>query len=275
MILRPVWAGAALVAPGCAPNAVRILPAGAAQPVFAEDFESGGGALGVDRLRDPRLAIVEPEGVGGGHALRVTYVGGPMGSERLVRVLPLGGSGTEFTLSYDVKFDRDFQFVRGGKMHGLGPRRPVSGGAAIRPDGWSARVMWRAHGRPETYIYHQDQQGRYGEAGETLRLMAFERERYYAVSLHVKLNAPAGLANGAVRLYVDGALIEAREGLRLRAVASPDSLIGAFLFSTFHGGKDPSWAPRSGSGGYGSVTAYFDNFTVSAGERVRERPGLP
>jgi hypothetical protein len=243
-------------------------------PVLSEDFEAEGGALQRALSGDPRLSIVPGEGVGGSRALRASYVGGPMGSERLVRSIPLGQPGLEYTLSYDVKFDRDFQFVLGGKLHGLGPERPVAGGNPIRPDGWSARVMWRARGRPELYTYHQDQRGRYGDHGAVLRSVTFAPGRYHSVSLHVRLNDPVEAANGAVHLYVDGKRVEAQERVRLRGADGPDTLIGRLLFSTFHGGNDPSWAPRAPDGSFTKVHAHFDNFEVRPGEHPRRGPGM-
>jgi hypothetical protein len=241
--------------------------------VFAEDFESPSALVRAEVDRDHRLKLIDGAGVGASRGLRVTYVGGPMGSERVVKSVPLTSPGTEFTLSYDVRFDRDFQFVNGGKLHGLGPQRPVTGGDAIRPEGWSSRVMWRKDGRIETYTYHQDQKGKYGDAGRALRIFRFSPGKYHAISLHMRLNQPASASNGFARLYVDGELVETREELRFRAVDTPDTLISRFLFSTFHGGNNPSWAPRSPDGSYANVTADFDNFIVSRGESIRRRPG--
>lgn len=242
-------------------------------PVLAEDFESDQGAVYRLLARDSRLVAVTGEGVGGGRALRATYVGGPTGSGVMVRVIPLGQAGSDYTLNYDVRFDRDFQFVLGGKMHGLAPARPIAGGKTLRPDGWSARVMWRENGRPVTYTYHQDQGDRYGEDGRAMRPFAFAVDRYYAVSLHVRLNDAADRSNGFVRLYVDGTLISAQEGARLRGTSGAEGLISTFLFSTFHGGGDPGWAPRNAAGDYADVHAWFDNIAVYAGERIRPRPG--
>lgn len=243
-------------------------------PVLAEDFESDQGAVYRLLAEDPRLVAMAGEGVGGGRALRTTYVGGPTGSGVMVRVIPLGQAGSDYTLNYDVRFDRDFQFVLGGKMHGLAPARPIAGGKALRPDGWSARVMWRENGRPVTYTYHQDQGDQYGEDGRAVRPFAFAVGRYYAVSLHVRLNDAGDRSNGFVRLYVDGILVSAQEGVRLRGASGADGLISTFLFSTFHGGGDPSWAPRDAAGGYTDVHAYFDNLAVYAGERIRKQPGV-
>lgn len=240
------------------------------RPVLAETFE-GEGRISKILLSDSRMTLAPGEGVGGGTALRAAYVGGPMGSQRLVKHIPLGERGLEYTLTYDVKFDKDFQFVGGGKLHGLGPDRPVTGGEPMRPDGWSARVMWRAEGRPELYTYHQDQKGKYGEHGTPTRPFRFETGHWYAVSLHVRLNLARDRRDGAIRLYIDGELIEADDMLRLRG--DEGAPISQFLFSTFHGGNDPGWAPKNPDGSYATVHALFDNFAVWRGGRVRKAPG--
>jgi hypothetical protein len=262
-----IWvvSGAALASCSSMPNAAK-------GPVLLDDFETMSGSLVATMPDDPRLKVVDGDGVDGGRALRVEYVGGPMGSERLVGSFPLPPAD-EYTLNYDVRFGRDFQFVLGGKLHGFGPKRPVTGGRPLHPSGWSARVMWRENGRAETYTYHQDQQGRYGEAGAANAPFRFQPDRYYAVSLHVKINGSSGSRNGFVRLYIDGVLVESREDLRLRATNGSVGSISAFLFSTFHGGNAPERAPRGRDGGYTNEIAYFDNFAVHAGEHVRRRPG--
>ena len=245
----------------------------AAAPALSEDFETGGGTLERTLIRDPRMTVEAGAGVDGGKALRATYVGGPMGSERLVKHLPLGQRGPEYTLNYDVKFADDFQFVGGGKLHGLGPDKPVTGGDPIRPDGWSARVMWREKGRVELYTYHQDQKDKYGDHGTVVRPTFFMPGRYHAVSLHVRVNSAAARADGFIRLYIDGVLVERHEGLRLRGTDGPGTLIGEFLFSTFHGGNDPGWAPKTAAGEYTNVHAWFDNFAIWPGEHLRSHPG--
>lgn len=242
-------------------------------PVLSEDFETARGPIATRLLRDKRLTIAEGQGVGGGRALEAAYVGGPMGSKRLVYSFPLGQRGAEYTLNYDVKFAQDFQFVGGGKLHGLSNDKPVTGGDPIRPDGWSARVMWREKGRAELYTYHQDQKDKYGDHGAVVRQTYFAPGRYYAVSLHVRVNSAADKADGFVRLYVDGVLIERHEALRLRGADGDDTLISKFLFSTFHGGNDPGWAPKNADGGYATVRAWFDNIAVWRGGHIRPRPG--
>ena len=247
-------------------------PIAEARAVLAEDFECECGPVHTQLLSDPHVRTAAGEGVGGGNALRVTYAGGERGSAHVSRSFRLP-SAIEYTLNYDVKFGEDFQFVKGGKLHGLAPDRPVSGGQAAGPANWSARVMWRGNGKLGTYTYNQKQRGRYGDRGRVLSAFTPKKGTYYAVSLHVRLNQPAHLSNGFVRLFVDGKLVEADEGLQFRSVEGPDTLISRFAFTTFHGGHDPSWAPRTSDGRYANVHAFFDNVVVHAGERIRQAPG--
>lgn len=89
------------------------------QLVFHESFESSGQSALYELLANgSHREVVENEGVNGSQALKVTYEGGERGSERVTARLKLGERGPEYTLNYDVKFDEDFQFVKGGKLHG-------------------------------------------------------------------------------------------------------------------------------------------------------------
>ena len=74
-------------------------------------------------------------------------------------------------------------------------------------------------------------------------------------------------------VYVDGKLIQRYEDLRLRDSAGDESLINKFMFSSFHGGHMPEWAPRDEQGDYTTVYATFDNIAVYEGERIRHAPG--
>ncbi len=244
------------------------------KPVLAMDFESvlpGGPADHL--LLHEKLTLTPGTGVGASTGLRAAYKGADIGSERIVRHVFLLQPGLEFSLNYDVRFDQDFQFVRGGKLLGLGPKEHIAGGRPIVPDGWSARVMFMKGGGAKLYTYHQDMQGQYGDRGVIQNPFEFERGRYYSVSLHVRVNDPPEAANGFSRLYVDGQLVERHEGLRLRGTGGQSSLINKFMFSSFHGGHMPEWAPRDENGNYTTVYATFDNIGVYESEHVRPEPG--
>jgi hypothetical protein len=141
------------------------LAAAGKRPLWAEDFEADAQDGAARQLAlHPLLKIAEGEGVGGGNALRAIYQGYEQGSRRMVVRVPLPEAGEEMTLCYDVRFPEGFQFVRGGKLHGLGPQRPVSGGNEMVPEGWSARVNFGQNGMIRTYLYVQNKSGRYGQS---------------------------------------------------------------------------------------------------------------
>ena len=119
------------------------------------------------------------------------------------------------------------------------------------------------------YTYHQDMKGQYGDRGDTRQAFTFEKERFYSVSLHVRVNDPPEAANGFSRLYVDGQLIEQHENLRLRGSGGDASMINKFMFGSFHGGHEPDWAPRDENGDYTTVYAYFDNISVYKDKHIR------
>ena len=68
------------------------------------------------------VELARGAGPDGSDAIRVAYVGGTMGSERIVVGYPLGAEVDQATLSFDVRFDKDFQWVGGGKVHTPKPR---------------------------------------------------------------------------------------------------------------------------------------------------------
>ncbi|MCW8924767.1 MAG: sulfatase [Xanthomonadales bacterium] len=247
---------------------------GTAQPVWSMDFEDvQPGSPAAQLLQHEKLSLAPGRGVAGSTGLRAEYTGFEKGSERIGKHLFLPEPGLEFSLNYDVSFDKDFQFVKGGKLLGLGPARHITGGRPIIPEGWSARVTFKDGGGIKLYTYHQDMQGQYGDRGYIQQPFTFEKERYYSVSLHVRVNDPPEASNGFSRLYVDGKLIERHENLRLRGTGGDATLVNKFMFSSFHGGHSPDNAPRDKAGNYTTVYATFDNISVYPGERVRPGPG--
>ena len=246
----------------------------APEPVLALDFESIIPGSPADHLlQHEKLSLAPGAGVGSGTGLRAEYEGSDRGSERIVTHLFLPEPGLEFSLNYDVRFEKGFQFVKGGKLLGLGPVNHITGGRPIVPEGWSARVTFKEGGAARLYTYHQDQPGQYGDRPAIQNSFNFENERFYSVSLHVRVNDPPEASNGFSRLYVDGELVEQHEGLRLRGTEGEATLINKFMFSSFHGGHMPEWAPRDADGNYTTVYANFDNIEVYAGERIRLAAG--
>jgi len=241
--------------------------------VFQEGFETPR-EDGLYKLlaNSQHLKVTEGDGVHSGRALKAVYEGSERGSERITARYKLGERGMEYTLNYDVKFDEDFQFVKGGKLHGLGPDSPITGGKAMRPDGWSARVTFKEEGTVRSYLYCQNKDGQYG-TGVYSPDFQFEKGKYYAVSLHLKLNQKPSESNGFAHIYINGKRIIKHDRVCFRGEEGEETLISTFLFSTFHGGHEPQWAPRNLPGDFTDVHAYFDNISVYRGKEVRIKPG--
>lgn len=256
---------AALLAAGCTEGEPSA-------PVLVESFDGARpGPLGAALLAERHVEWVEGQGVGNSGAIRVEYRGNTRGSERVIVNYPLPPA-PRYTLSFDVKFCPGFDFRKGGKLHGLGPARPVAGGNPVTPPRWSARSMFRAKGGLQSYVYSQSMRGKYGDS-VVVRDFNFETERYYAISFQVQLNEPSSASNGFVRIYVNGELQVHHENIRFRAVDTDESLISNLLFNTFHGGDDIGWAPRNNDGSLAITCAYFDNFAVHPALLARRRPG--
>jgi len=219
-------------------------------------------------LKHRNVSLTKDGGKNGSAAIRVAYVGAEVGSERVVVRLPLGFSVTQASLSFDVKFDKDFQWVNGGKLHGLGPKKPVTGGKETRPDGWSARVMYRKMGRCATYLYDQHKKKKYGIGGTT-KEPVLVAGIWHSIKLEVSLNE-VEKKNGWASIWIDGKRVLDTQGVGFRGVGTQDALIQQFLFSTFHGGHAPAWAPKDKNGKFTTVYATFDNFQVIAGVGKRK-----
>lgn len=255
----------------CFSNSLRAQPG---VPVLFEDFETvRADGLYASLLAHRLLDIASGRGVGGGTALRATYVGNNQGSERIVVNYGLPQPLLEATLNFDVKFEAGFQFVRGGKLHGFFPENGIAGGNPIEPDGWSTKLMWGSGGSVANYTYHQDMEGTFGEGGQSVVPFRFEPDRYHAMSYHVKVNDPPSSSNGFFHVYIDGKLVTRQDNLRLRAVGGENTTIYQVTFNTFHGGQSTSWAPKNPDGSYATVYALFDNFAVTKGLAIRRFPG--
>ncbi len=238
------------------------LMAYAATPVLLqEDFSDPSQGFAQKLLEHPKINLAKDGGVNGSNGIRVAYVGGEMGSERVVVGYPLSERVSFARLSFDVYFEDDWQWVRAGKMHGVGPKKSVTGGRPKEPAGWSSRMMWHQDGGAHNYLYDQDVGHKYGK-GARSKPGVLEKGKWHHIDFETTLNDP-GQANGSARMYVDGKLVCEDTGVEFRGVGGEDTLIQTLLFSTFHGGNDPSWAPRDDKGGFTTVHARFDNFVVT------------
>lgn len=232
------------------------------QIVMAETFDDFFKSSFASSLHHLELAdIVYNEGVADSKALIVYYQGNERGSRRIVENFLLDSPLEHASVQFDVKFCEGFDFSRGGKLHGLVPLKPVAGGNKTRPQSWSARAMWGKHGSLKSYVYHQQMKGKYGDTVSAADFR-FEPGRYYTVRYEVKLNKPVSEANGEFSIFINGKQVVHHTGIQYRATEGEDTAIRQLTFNTFHGGNDPSWAPRTQGGDFKRDCAYFDNFVV-------------
>ncbi len=151
-----------------------------------------------------------------------------------------GGSRSDATLSYSVRFPVGFEFVKGGKLPGLyGGAEPFSGGGH-NASGWSMRLMWRAGGAAEVYGYISTTSG-YGDDWGRGNFTFQADGQWHTLTEHIHLNTP-GRSDGYVTLAYDGVVRIQQSALAITVNGTP---IGGLFFSTFYGGHDASWAPSA------------------------------
>lgn len=213
------------------------------------------------------ISVNTTEGLNNSSCIEVSYVGNERGTERVVRALLLPKAIAEGTLSFYVKFEEGFQFVRGGKLHGFGPLDKITGGNPIIPTGWSARMMFMDKGTVKPYIYHQKMKGQYGE-GEKTTEPYFSTGQYHLVSMYMKVNSPASASNGSYELWIDGQMTSKMENIQFRSAEGDGTLINNIMFNTFLGGSDPSWAPKDEEGNYITQKAWFDDISIFEGRQI-------
>jgi hypothetical protein len=193
------------------------------------EFEGG--------IKEGRVMVTE------GQRLRVNFAIGKIGPEE-------GGAGWRMPfgkhetaeMSYTLRFSKDFDFVKGGKLPGLcgGPENVSGGRPAYGTNGFSARLMWRKDGRGEAYVYHKNQKGDYGDSFAFPTDFRFPTDTPVKVRLAVSMNTP-GKRDGALRVWIDEKLLVERSDMEWRSVDSFG--VDGLYFETFHGGGDKSWAP--------------------------------
>ena len=205
-----------------------------------------------DGIAEGRVELIQDDG---SHWLRTLYPKGSHGSDQ-------GGAGWRFplrnemglTLRYDLVFEPDFDFVKGGKLPGLcGGKKTITGGDECNGlEGWSARVMWRKDGRGQAYVYHMNQPSKYGDEFDFPKSFRFKLGKRYSIALRVEMNS-VGKPDGKLMVWVNEEKLVERLDMEWRALE--DIGVNGLLFNTFHGGSGESWAPSR------DCHARFGNFT--------------
>lgn len=204
-----------------------------------------------------RVAVINAAQALKGQLLQITFASDqfgvdPGGAQWKLRL----GQHDELYASYSIKFDPDFEFVKGGKIPGL---RGGNAKGKIKPTGmdrFSARIMWRKQGKIVQYVYHADQPHQHGDelpwkiGGQRF----FSPGKWHRIETRVKLNTP-GVKNGIIQSWLDGELAFDKRDFRFRDTNALH--IDIFDFSTFFGGSDRSWATKK------QEQIYFDNLIIS------------
>ena len=152
----------------------------------------------------------------------------------------------ELYFRYYVKFDEDWRTTSSGKLPGFSGVYGSSGKGGHRSSasepGWSARLMFGPNHTTDDridlgyYVYHLGQETRYGDGlgwNEAGKLNAGE---WYCLEGAVEMNGP-GLADGALRAWVDGTPAFELSGLEFRRPSEPEIVIESFWFNVYYGGK--------------------------------------
>ncbi|KAH9993953.1 hypothetical protein BJV77DRAFT_327605 [Russula vinacea] len=191
-------------------------------------------------------------------------------------------SGSPFQsmlVTYEVAFDADFDWVKGGKLPGLrggpDPNNCSGGNQANGTNCFSSRIMWRTDGDGEVYAYVPRVNGICSDTGVLCNdqfgislnrgSFVFASGQWNRVTMLIRLNNPTNIANGQVILYFNDAQALEHNDIYFR---STDVITaGGLYFSTFFGGDDPTWAPTN------LTHTYFRNFQLFAGTSPSDLQG--
>ena len=252
-----------------------LIDAQHAETLWQGDFSKGFATWGETKFQfgAENIAFVSEPNGRFPKFLRIRYPEGSYDSGTALKGLaPMGGvqftsnfgsmkvpASDSIVLSYSVRFDEEFDFVRGGKLPGLYGGIPRSGGQLpTGRDGYSTRIVWQSKGKGALYAYLPTNSKAY--KGVTYGTMIgagawqFEPGKWTDLSQRIKLNKP-GTNDGRITIWIDGALVHDECGLRFRDI--PSLKIDGIFFSTFFGGNEPDWASRK------DTYADFTNFRLS------------
>ncbi len=170
----------------------------------------------------------------------------------------------EAYLRYYVKFEKGFDFRKGGKLPGLmggGDSWTRSGGN--QPDGtngWTLRFMWVDNGKIVVYAYvPKSKNGKWGSQvwGQGIDCNYYAKpDKWICIEQYVNIGTP-GKDDGKLKVWIDGVEKININDMRFRNVENNNGKIGGIYFSTFHGGNTDDWRPHNTS------YAQFDGFVIA------------
>ncbi|OAD79510.1 polysaccharide lyase family 14 protein [Phycomyces blakesleeanus NRRL 1555(-)] len=178
-------------------------------------------------------------------------------------------------LSYDIAFQENFDWVKGGKLPGLfggeGNNQCSGGSDANGENCFSLRPMWRAKGAGEIYAYVQTSPD-FCNSKDTIQCannygvsmsrgsIKFTANKWSKLEIYSQMNSPVNETNGVLKVWQDGKVVMNYENINYRSV---DSLaLTRIYFNTFFGGNSEKFAATSDS------HIYFKNLEYSVGKRA-------
>lgn len=213
----------------------------------AEDF---GSAVG---WQDGRAHIIDG-------FCRVTLLKNSLAADGGLILRTVVPSGIEYELSFEVKFDANFDWSRGGKV-GAGFRiGDGNTGCRVPKDGegGSMRIMWYKDNQGKVsfipYIYYGDMPGPCGDNFNKMFPVEgnLELGKWYSVYMYFKSNTDDN-KDGLAVIKIDGETL-LDETLRWTRIESKRRVNGIF-FHTFRGGSESYW--ESAEDGY----VYYRNIS--------------
>lgn len=189
-----------------------------------------------------------------GNGLEITHPAKCVGSSCTLWFQAPVPKSNEVLLSFKLKVQDGFTWVKGGKLPG------VCGGACNTGfktssgyDGFSSRLMWREGGAIVSYAYHPGQRFNYGDDFPWGRRLV--QGKWVRLSQRIVLNTP-GKNDGVLEGFVGDTRVYGKYDVSWRKTSRLS--IESFQFTTFFGGDSMSWAPRS------QQTMIFDDILVCA-----------
>lgn len=173
--------------------------------------------------------------------------------------------GSEYELSFKIRFDSNFQWSRGGKA-GFGFLIGDGFTGCNKADsgtGGSARIMWYNPGNQKDnsgtdkpyfrpYVYYKDMPEDCGNNfGKQSKQLA--KNTWYTIKIRVKSNTGSNF-DGQISYSVDGVDLLTKNDIRWTTDTSK-RLIKVITFHTFRGGSQDYWASTSDG------LIYYDDLT--------------
>lgn len=249
-----------------------VAPTGELLHASIDDFQTGSyddsawkskwnGTKWANGPDEGRLEVDDKIAYGGtGHAIKLLY---PQGGKQSANsgaqwFVDLNGPHEELYMSYWVRFDKDFDFVLGGKLPGLGGSVSFDD----RTHEWSARLMWREDGKAEFYIHVPEEND--FDPGDRFwwNTDGFQAQfipgKWHHIELRIAMNTP-GESNGIAEGWFDGVKAATYTDFYFRDAPTANAKINWVFFSTFFGGSSSSiWEAKK------DEHAWFDELRVSS-----------